>query len=483
MSFLSLRYFLFLPGVLLLCHVLPRRLKNPAMLAASYLFYMGWSPAHALLMLLSTVTTYFAARCMGLSGGRYRKLCLAGTLIVNFGILFLFKYFDFFAGALDGLLALLGRTGPGVRLSPVLPVGISFFTFQAAGYLIDVYRGEQPAERNFVDYALFVSFFPQIAAGPIGRAGSLLPQLKQDRAFSDEDLKAGTLRVLWGILKKLVIADQLAVVVNTAFADVSACGGVQLLLAAFCFTFQIYCDFSAYSDIACGSARILGIHLMENFRNPYGAESLREFWRRWHISLSTWFQDYLYIPLGGSRVGKCRHCLNLLIVFAVSGLWHGAAGTYLIWGLLHGLARVCGILLAPIRERIYRVLPRRHPLMRVAAWLGTFLFVTLTWIFFRAETPGDALTVLVRIAEIPTQFVWPSLAALGITRRLLGAVAAALVCLWMVDHLREKHDLTAWFCCRDTVRYAAYFGIVVFTLLYGCYGNAFNPQDFVYFRF
>ena len=484
MNFNSLSYLLFLPAMLLLYFLLPRRVKNPVLLIASYGFYMGWGPAYALLLLFATLTTFFAALAMERELWGRRKLWLAAALVLNFGVLFVFKYFNFFAGLTAVALRALGLAVPAVSVDLLLPVGISFFTFQVLGYAIDVCRRKIPAEHSFVDYALFVSFFPQLVAGPIDRAGSLLPQLKAVRSFSDENLKAGCLRLLWGLMKKMILADRLATIVNTVYADVASYSTGQLLLASVCFSFQIYCDFSAYSDIAVGSARMLGVRLMENFRFPYGAHSLKEFWRRWHISLSTWFQDYLYFPLGGNRVPKWRHCLNLLIVFTVSGLWHGAAVTFVLWGLLHGLGQVAGILLKPVREWVYRrVIPKESAVMRCLSLLATFALVTAAWVFFRAVTVADALHVLHAVAGYPLHFALPQVSTLGLSRKLLVVVAAFLVLLNVVDALREKHDLSAWFCRRDAARYAVYFFLIVSILLFGYYGTAYDVQDFVYFRF
>ena len=435
MNFNSLSYFLFLPVMLALYYGLPARWKNPVLLGASYLFYMGWGPSHALLLLFCSLTTWGCGLLMEGRGAGRRRLWLLLTLLLNFGLLFVFKYFDFFSG----LLSRLPGAGPLPRLNLLLPVGISFFTFQSVGYAIDVYRGTVPAERSFSDYALFVSFFPQLVAGPIDRAGSLLPQLKRARRFSDGNLKAGALRFLWGLMKKMILADQLAVVVDTAFGNLEAFNGGQLTFAALCFTFQIYCDFSAYSDIAVGSARMLGVELMENFRFPYGARSLRDFWRRWHISLSSWFKDYLYFPLGGSRVPAWRHCLNLLIVFTVSGLWHGAAVTFILWGALHGLCQAAGIALTPVRERLYRRFPRESLPVRAVSHAGTFLLVSVFWVFFRAQRVEDALYLLRAAAGFVLHPYVPMLSALGQSKPMLAVLLCYLLLLTAVIALNAVH--------------------------------------------
>ena len=479
LNFNSLTYFLFLPATLLFYFLLPKRWKNPVLLVASYIFYMGWGPPYALLLLFSTLTTWIGGLLIAGTPQRNR-LWLVMTILVNFAILFIFKYFNFFTE----LLSAIGIVAGGVHLNLMLPVGISFFTFQSVGYSIDVYRGTIPAERSFVDYALFVSFFPQLVAGPIDRASNLLPQIKTIRRFSDENLKAGALRFFWGLMKKMVLADQLAVVVDTAFADIAGFNGGQLLVAVICFSFQIYCDFSAYSDIAIGSAQMLGLRLMENFRFPYGAHSIKEFWRRWHISLSSWFQDYLYFPMGGSRVPKWRHCFNLVFVFAVSGLWHGAALTFVLWGLIYGLVQAGGVLLEPLRKWFYRrVLPREHVLVRIATLCFTFAFVSGAWIFFRAQTVPDALNILCSIGLFFAHPYIPAITELGQSRQMLFVMAVFLGILTMTDALREKYDLSDWLCRRDVLRYAVYFLLIASILVFGYYGNAYDAQEFVYFRF
>ncbi|MCR4771488.1 MAG: MBOAT family protein [Oscillospiraceae bacterium] len=479
MNFNSFSYFLFLPVMLLLYFLLPRRLKNPALLAASYLFYMGWGRAYALLLLLSSVTTWLCGLLVEKRALGRRKSWIAAALAINFGILFLFKYFNFFADIFTGIFGMGGER----RLDLLLPVGISFYTFQSAGYIIDVYRGSVRAERNFFDYALFVSFFPLLAAGPIERAGSLLPQLRQTRRFSDEDFKAGVLRFLWGLMKKMILADQLAIVADTAFDSVRSFNGGQLVVAAVCFSFQIYCDFSAYSDMAIGSARMLGVRLTENFRFPYGSRSIKEFWRRWHISLSSWFRDYLYFPLGGSRTAKWRHCLNVLTVFAVSGLWHGAAVTFVLWGLIHGLYQVAGIVLKPLRDRLYKLIPRDNIVIRALSVCAVFVLTASAWVFFRARSIGDAVYVLKAAAGFFTHPFIPAVTMLGQSRLMLAVTAFFLALLWVIDALREKHDLSRWFCRHDLYRYGVYVFLILSVLIFGYYGDAYDAQQFVYFRF
>ena len=481
MNFISFSYLLFLPATALLYYLLPQKLKNAALLAASWFFYICWNPVFSLFLLFSTLSTYV---CGLLTEKHRRKLWLILTLLLNFGLLLVFKYGNFLIGLGNDLLSLLGISHPTVSaLDLIAPIGISFYTFQSAGYIIDVWRGTIKAERNFLDYALFVGFFPQIASGPIGRAGELLPQLKSPRRFSDDNLKSGCLRIIWGMTKKMLVADHLAVIVKTVFSDVHSFSGDQIVFSVLCLSFQIYLDFSAYTDIALGSAQILGLSLTENFRAPYLARSLKDFWRRWHISLSTWFRDYLYFPLGGSRRKKLRVCLNVIIVFAVSGLWHGAAMTFVIWGLLHGIMQAAGILLKPVRERIYKIVPKDRFVMKVLSLAGTFLLVTAAWVFFRADSTADALYVL------KSSILWfanpslPSLALIGIGKKTLVISGLFLIAVCTVDVLKEKHNISDWLCRRDVLRYAVFFVLIISILIFGYYGNAYDPQDFVYFRF
>ncbi len=479
MNFNSLQYLLFLPITLILYFTLPPKIKNPLLLAASFFFYGCWEPAYTLLMLFSIIATYFCGRLMAREEavGR-KKLWLVLCLVINLGILFFFKYFNFFT---DTLGWMVGKSLP--TLNVLLPVGISFYTFQALGYTIDVYRGDVPAERNFVDYALFVSFFPQLVAGPIERTGNIVPQLKVTHKFSFSNLQEGMLPILWGLFKKMVIADNLAIAVNTVYNAPNDKNGVQLLFATVCFAFQIYCDFSAYSDIARGSAKIMGIELMRNFDFPYGACSIKDFWRRWHISLSTWFKDYLYFPLGGSRVKKWRHLANLMIVFAVSGLWHGAAVTYLLWGVLHGGYQIIGILLTPLREKLYaKTLSKDHPLMTFLRWLGTFVLVNIAWVLFRANTLPDAWRVLKMIFTIPQQSSF-GLGDLGITTAMLIVMAAMVLILVLVDRCNRRSPLAPKINASPWLRYGVWLALVLIILIFGYYGDGFDPQDFVYFQF
>ncbi|GHU71246.1 alginate O-acetyltransferase [Spirochaetia bacterium] len=408
MNFNSWQFLVFFPAITVLYFAVTARVRKNAdrtlvrsqllLLAASLFFYMCWNPVYICLILFSVAVTWASGILMdGRSKGR-KKLILASSLILNLAVLFFFKYYNFFAGTMNSLF---GQTGAGPAAFPalnvLLPVGISFYTFQALGYSIDVYRGTVKAERNFLSYALFVTFFPQLVAGPIERTGNLLPQFKIDHHFDYDRVTSGLKLAAWGMFKKVVIADRLAVYVNGVYGSPGVYPASALLLATFFFTFQIYCDFSGYSDIAIGTARVLGFNLMTNFRKPYFSQSITEFWRRWHISLSTWLKDYLYIPLGGNRKGPGRQKLNLLITFLISGLWHGAAWHFVFWGLLHGLFQ---IIERSIPERVNAAL-NKVPALRVCI---TFLLVCFAWIFFRAGSLSDAFLIVRKLASLPGEW-------------------------------------------------------------------------------
>lgn len=334
MLFNSYSFMLFFPIAVAVYYFIPKRTRYLWLLAASYFFYMSWNPQYVVLIFASTVLTYGAARIMA-RWPLYKKQVMVASLVVNFALLLFFKYFTFLLDNLNHLLALVHISMIQKTFDLLLPVGISFYTFQAVGYLIDVYRGEIKAETNFFYYALFVSFFPQLVAGPIERSKNLLPQMR-DVADIDvwdyERITQGAVLMLWGYFMKMVIADRAAIFVDRVYDYYWMYGSIECILAAILFSFQIYCDFAGYSMIALGAAQVMGFQLMENFNAPYFSTSVQDFWRRWHISLSAWFRDYLYIPLGGSRLSRSRKYVNLVTTFLVSGLWHGASWNFVFWG-------------------------------------------------------------------------------------------------------------------------------------------------------
>lgn len=390
MLFNSAAYFVFLPLVAFLFYVLPLYWRRYLLLIASYFFYGWWSVPFCSLLVLSTVLDYSMARMIDASDDpRRRRLGLLLSLMGNLGVLSLFKYADFFSSSAYSLLGVR----PWPELDLVLPLGISFYTFQTMSYTIDVYRGHLRARQSLLDVALYVSFFPQLVAGPIIRADTLIPQLRRQDAADWLLIRSGIALVVWGMTKKVFFADAMAPIVNEAYANPEIMSGAALLSATYAFAIQIYCDFSGYSDIAIGSALILGIRLPANFRQPYLSTSIREFWRRWHISLSTWLRDYLYIPLGGSRRGPTRTQINLMITMLLGGLWHGAGWNWVVWGGLQGalmsIERVLGVSEAPPRE----------PLRFAFRWFVTFHLVCLSWVFFRSADIEQALSIVGRIGR------------------------------------------------------------------------------------
>ena len=397
MLFNSLEFIIFFPIVVAAYFVLNPKYRWILLLLASYYFYMCWNYKYIVLIMFSTVVDYTAGILMyRLNRQGIRKLLLLGSLVTNLGLLFFFKYFNFFGETINLFFEKFNIFAKVPAYDFLLPVGISFYTFQTLSYTIDIYRRKQKPEYHFGRFALFVSFFPQLVAGPIERSVNLIPQFRQDFKFEYERVKEGILMMVWGFFKKVIIADRLAEYVNMVYNNPTDFRGLQDVIATIFFSFQIYCDFSGYSDIAIGAALILGYRLMTNFRRPYFAMSIREFWQRWHISLSTWFRDYVYISLGGNRVVKWRWYYNLFITFLVSGLWHGAEWTFVIWGALHGFYMIFAIWTAKIREKGNSLLGiAGHPkLYKFTQILVTFVLVFLSWIFFRANNTHDAFLII-----------------------------------------------------------------------------------------
>lgn len=497
MLFNSIEFMIFFPTVCLGYYVIPHKLRYLFLLACSYFFYMCWNPQYALLMLTSTVITYCSGLCIDAADQiaeeekrtKRKKLYVALSFISNLAILFFFKYYEF---AADTILHLFGAMGMQAKLPEfdiILPVGISFYTFQALGYTVDVYRKDIRAERNFFRYALFVSFFPQLVAGPIERSKNLLEQLREKHAFCPERIRSGLILMMYGFFQKVVLAEYLAIVVDQVYNTYTERTGFQLLIATICFAFQIYCDFGSYSNIAIGAARVMGFSLMENFNTPYFAVSVADFWRRWHISLSTWFKDYLYIPLGGNRKGTFRKQINLMIVFLVSGLWHGANWHFVIWGGLNGAYQVIGAWLKPFRKKVIRLLKidenaASHKLLQM---ICTFGLIDISWIFFRASF-YQAVEILKIMAGMGPKswFTWGSnLAAMGLNTGTRNVLVISLVILLAMDICKyKKIDVIAWICrqgiwLRWLIYYAAIFGILIF----GVYGPNYDASQFIYFQF
>ena len=407
MLFNSLEFVLFLPLVFLLYWSLHRTLRwqNLFVVFASYVFYGWWDWRFLLLIALTTFSSYQSGKLIEKYEGNrmgQKSICVT-NIVLNIAILAIFKYFNFFAENVVNLFHVLGWEADSFTIDVILPVGISFYTFQSIGYTIDVYQHRIKANHNIVAFFAFVSFFPQLVAGPIERATHLLPQFLQKRHFDYARAVGGLRLILWGFFKKMVIADNCAIVVNSIFADYGSQSGIELMLGAFLFAFQIYGDFSGYSDIAIGTARLFGIDLMRNFNYPYFSRNIVEFWRRWHISLTTWFRDYIYIPMGGNRGSKLKVMCNTLLVFGVSGIWHGANWTFICWGLYHALLFVPFILFPSLRRKYDNSvnLEWKERCVIGLQTLVTFFLVMLGWVFFRSESMGQAVDYLVRMC---TQF-------------------------------------------------------------------------------
>ena len=498
MLFNSLQFLIFFPIVVGIYFIFPLKYRYIWLFAASYYFYMCWNVKYVLLLLFSTVITYLSGFFLQrISDGeasaeekeRKRRLCVAASFVLNLGVLFLFKYFDFAVQNINCVLEHLHVTLLNPSFDLILPIGISFYTFQALSYTMDVYRGEVKAERNFIKYALFVSFFPQLVAGPIERSKNLLRQVNEEHPFDEKRFCDGIYLMVWGYFLKLVVADRIALFVDKIYGDITHFGGAYLILATVLFAFQIYCDFAGYSTIAMGAAEILGFDLMENFNAPYYSRSVREFWGRWHISLSSWFRDYLYIPLGGNRKGEARRMFNLLIVFLVSGLWHGAEWSYVVWGLLHAVFQIVGSVTKKFRDRLADILSVKRDSFgqKALEMLFTFICIDFAWIFFRADTVEGAFEVIKAMTDTFNPWILfdDSIYKLVISRKNFGVMIFGLFVLFAADFLKYKgicvrrkiQEQNFWF--RTVVLAAAVWMIFIF----GIWGPSYTETSFIYFQF
>ena len=442
MNFNSLAFLLYLPVVVGGYWLLPHKGRKVWLLAASYFFYGYWNPAFIFLLLFSTAVDY----CCSLGMDSYRdkpivmKLLLMISIVMNLGLLFFFKYFDFFGENINAIAAALGSGYRVPQLGLILPVGISFYTFQTMSYTIDVYRGDVRAEKDPIAFALYVTYFPQLVAGPIESAGNLLPQLKQEHVFSRDDLTAGLRILLCGFFRKCVVADYCGIHVNAVFGDLGNANALAIALAGSLFCIQMYCDFAGYSEIAVGCARMMGVRLMRNFDRPYLSQSYTEFFRRWHISLNRWFTSYVYIPLGGSRKGVFRKNLNIVIVFALCGLWHGARWTYVLWGL-YAAFWLCVENALDIRRRFG---PRwQTPLGRLVRRGYMFLIFIPAALLFRAESIGQVgmiCTQLFTRTGFGTGYVQQTFDSLGMNSLTMVQIVLSIVCMAKIYHLTE-YDL------------------------------------------
>ncbi len=498
MLFNSLDYLIFFPIVVFTYFSLPEKHRNGFLLIASYYFYMSWKPVYAGLIFASTIIDYFCGLKMDDKQSILpRRFYLVFSLLGNLSILFTFKYFNFFTENLFGVLHFFDWSVSTPTLNVILPVGISFYTFQSLSYTIDTYMKKRDAEEDFLKFALYVSFFPQLVAGPIERSTHLLPQFDEDFNFDVERTLNGLKLIVWGFFKKIVIADQLAIFVNQIYGAPETFGGAHLLVATIFFSFQIYCDFSGYSDIAIGSARILGFDIMENFHRPYFAKSIPEFWIRWHISLSTWFKDYVYIPLGGNRVNSYRHYFNLAAVFLISGLWHGAAWTFVIWGAIHAVYYLVHLWKKPLDETVNQLVS--NPLLKgirsFTRIVVTFGLVTFSWVFFRAQTLEDAILIVKKITYSLGNYS-VLLSQLGELKQFLDSGQSNLalfdfsfgvlaVLFMLIIHILERGTDSREFISDlpGVVRIVIYNIVFIAILAVLLFGGTYEEQTFIYFQF
>ncbi len=489
MLFNSLQFLLFFPIVTIVYFWLPHRFRWQLLLSASCLFYMAFIPKYILILGFLILIDYLAAIWMEMPmmSAKKKRRILALSVSSTCLTLFIFKYFNFFNTNFATVAHFFGWNYPIGVLKIVLPLGLSFHTFQSLSYVIEVYRGNQKAERNIGIYALYVMFYPQLVAGPIERPQNLLHQFYAEHTFDYQRVVDGMKLMAWGLFKKAVIADRLAIAVNQVYGNPQDYTGWPLIAATVFFAFQIYCDFSGYSDIAIGSAQVMGFRLMDNFNRPYHSKSVAEFWKRWHISLSTWFRDYLYIPLGGNRAKTWRWQFNLFITFVISGLWHGAGWGFVIWGALNGCYLTCSIWSRKFRQSCCHAMhldriPMIHNLFRGVI---TFCLVCIAWVFFRAASATDAWYILTHMLQglhtgVTLTGAWRVL-EMGLNRTELIIAAAAIVIMESVHgvqiHRGVRHMLSshpAW------VRWSLYYLLTISIVLFGVFGP---NQQFIYFQF
>ena len=486
MLFNSIEFLLFFPAVVIIYFLLPQKFRNWFLLAASCYFYMSFLPAYILILAVNTLADFAGSHLVTKYSGNktLKKLFFILPLVINIGILIYFKYMYFTADIINFFGAKIGLNAL-VLPNIILPVGISFHAFQSMGYLIDVYRGRVKAEKNFFTFALFLMFFPQLVAGPIERTENLMSQFAEKHYLAYTNISQGGRMMLWGMAKKILIADVLALYVDAVYKSPREYGRTAAYIAVVFFAFQIYCDFSGYSDIAIGAAQIMGFKLMKNFDAPYFATSMTNFWRRWHISLSTWFKDYIYIPLGGNRVSKRRWCFNQLVTFSVSGLWHGASFTFVIWGALHGALLIAEGLTSDIRKKISgRIkLGVFDPVKKFLCVCYTFAVTCVTWILFRSDTFGDAFYMIKQLfSGLPEPAPIDRTAALfaGIPRQNLYVAAFGIALLTTVDFLCRKSDFrTEVGKLHVCARIPIYAALVCLIIVFGAYEN----KSFIYFQF
>lgn len=498
MLFNSFEFLIFFPVVTALYFLLPHKYRWLLLLVASCYFYMAFIPVYILVLAALILIDYFMGLLIEGSEGERRKMFLIISILSTCLVLFVFKYFGFFNVNLTALAGFLGWNYSVNTLNLILPIGLSFHTFQSLSYVIEVYRKKQKAEHNFGIYALYVMFYPQLVAGPIERPYNMLHQFYEKHDFDYQNAVDGLKMMLWGLFKKVVIADRLALFVNQVYNNPADFQGVSFIVATIFFTFQIYCDFSGYSDIAIGAAKVMGFRLMTNFDLPFFSRSIGEYWKRWHISLSSWFKDYVYIPLGGNRVSKQRWCFNILTVFLISGFWHGANWTYIIWGGLHGFYYIFGSITKNVREkfvnavRLYKI-SKIHHAIQIAV---TFCMVSFSLIFFRANSIADAFYIVGHLFSGVPQFFSQTFLAIAISDFgkgvfspiLLGQApqvfllaSILIIFLLFVEFFSENGNAISMLQLKPAwLRWAGYYFLVITILFFGVFDKV---QQFIYFQF
>lgn len=503
MRFTSVAYLIFLALTVVTYFVLPGvRSRATFLLLASSAFYLLLSPSSFVVLVVVAAGSYLAGLALErkiaavpADGAQrtqpWRRALLASSIVLLIGALFIYKYLTFFGVVVSNVSPVIGGAADSLALKLIMPLGISFWTFQAIAYLVDVYRGKTPAVHNPLYFALAVTFFPIVASGPITRVQALTAQLSKRYRFDYDRMQSGLLLIGLGFFKKLLIADRLAVFVNTVFDApgefTAGTNGAVLLVAAVFFSIQLYCDFSGYTDIVRGSARLFGIELPINFRSPYFSTSVREFWRRWHMTLMDWFREYLYIPLGGNRKGKVRQYLNSFSVFVISGLWHGAGFTYIAWGMLNGAYVIVGQLFAPVRDKVVGFLgiDRESGVYRSVQVVVTFMLITVAWVFFRANSVHDGLYIVRNMLSLNTgPAADQSLVSQGLTAAELAVALSAIAALGIVEWLALRRDMLAALNRQHLVlRWAAYYLLILVIVIFGHYGGTYNAANFIYYKF
>lgn len=480
MLFNSLDFAIFFPIVCIAYWLVSKHIttRNILILVSSYVFYGWWDWRFLFLIAFSSAVDFIVGQQLYKTKDKSRrKKVLFISLFVNIGLLVYFKYTNFFIESFVESFKLFGADLEVSTLNIILPVGISFYTFQTLSYTIDIYRNQLKPTKDPLAFFAFVSFFPQLVAGPIERASHLLPQFFKVHKFDYQQIKSGLLLMAFGLFKKMVIADRAAILANQVYNDPSSYHGYQVIIATLCFAFQIYCDFSGYSDIAIGAGRTMGFDLMRNFDSPYFSKSITEFWRRWHISLSTWFRDYVYIPLGGSRDGKYKTFFNLFLVFLISGLWHGAAITFVIWGAIHGIIIVIEKATSKFRKQLFS---KSSHLQNALGLITTFIIVCISWVFFRANSFHEAILVLTNMFKPVTS---DSFFSLGLNEREFTVLICALLVLLLKDLFDRKDKwLTKLHDQVFVLRWITYLVIALSIIYYGVYGSD-SGSEFIYFQF